>query len=160
MSGMKCRFRGAGGLGEAQRPPQQHTRSKGEQLVLACLLPCLLASFLVWLRLCKANKRKSKSKKEKGEQLRKRKKERKKDEGPEDQGTSGPVDQRTAGDQRTRGPGDGPEDRPPTRLGIPKRFHRTTKTFFFGSIILFIPMPRRGRCANQQQRPRGRLGLP
>ena len=107
-----------GGWGGAQRPPQQHTRSKGEQLVLACLLAC----FLVWLRLCKANKRKRKfkSKKEKGEQLRKRKKERKtKDQrtkGLADQWTSGlqgtsgpgPADQRTSGpgDQRTRGPAD------------------------------------------------------
>ena len=76
-----------------QRPPQQHTRSKGEQLLLACLLasllpcflasllPCFLASllasflpsvrpsflpsFLVWFLLCKAKKWKSKNKKRK-----------------------------------------------------------------------------------------------
>ena len=42
MSEMKCKFSGAGGLGGAQRPPhQQHTRSKGEQLALACLLASL-----------------------------------------------------------------------------------------------------------------------
>ena len=44
MSEIKCRFRGAG-LGGAQRSPQQHTRSKGEQLVLACLLAFLFGFF-------------------------------------------------------------------------------------------------------------------
>ena len=36
VSEMKCRFRGAG---------EQHTRSKGEQLVLACLLASLFGFF-------------------------------------------------------------------------------------------------------------------
>ena len=54
---MKCRFRGAEGLG-------------GGAANLACLL--------VWFRLCKANKRKSKSKKRKENSCEKeRKKERK-----------------------------------------------------------------------------------
>ena len=64
---MKCRFRGAGGVGGgAQRPPQQHTRSKGEQLVLACLLVSSL----------QRKQQEKQIQKEKGEQL---PKERKKD---------------------------------------------------------------------------------
>ena len=73
---MKCRFRGAGGVGGGRSAPQQHTRSKGEQLVLACLL-ALLACFLVWFRLCNENNRKSKYKKRKENSCQKKKKERK-----------------------------------------------------------------------------------
>ena len=49
-----------GGVGGAQRPPQQHTRSKGEQLVLAFLLAFLFGFFSA-----KQTNGKSKSKKRK-----------------------------------------------------------------------------------------------
>ena len=67
MSEMKCRFRGAGGLGGgAQRPPSSTPDPKVSS-------SCLLACFLVWLLLCKPNKWKRQKQKEKGEQLPKQK---------------------------------------------------------------------------------------
>ena len=112
-------------------PQQHHTRSKGEQLVLACLLDCFLASLFGFVS-AKRTKGKAKAKRERRTAA--RKKERKKERKTKDQRTKGLADQWTSGLQGTSGP----EDRPPTRLGIPRDFIAQRRFFIDSENILFF----------------------